>query len=433
MRILAVSAQLPGHLDWGGYLDTAVELTRRGHQVLWASGSAVRTQVERAGLPFHQLTETGWRWPPPPPLAMSPAMDTDAQQRLRAERALDQWLDVARVAQAVTELLTASQAFQPDLILGENFMSAAAIVAELLGVPFVVVGWPAFQAEISAATVVISEMAHDRLNALLQNFGATGSNWTTSGPPALLSPHLHITYWSPRWYSGLAFLPQTMHVGGRTKAPPALAANDPSARLLNHEAIADLPWVLITLGTSFQLDPNFFIAASHAAERVGALPLVVLGGEWPHAELQRLRTGLARSAVVLARVEFDAVLPAVGAAIHHGGAGTTHALARHGVPQIVVPHAADQMHQAHGVARSQVGVGIRPQHVTIEALMQLLTEMLTEDSTYQQNAQLLQTEMAALGGVSKAADLLETLVHLDRILARQLCSRPLSLSKGTAA
>ena len=411
MRILAASAQLPGHLDWGGYLDTAVELARRGHQVWWASGDAVRSPIERTGLAFHQLTETGWRWPPPPPLTMPPDMDAETQQRLRAERALDQWLDVDRVSRAVTELLAAGQAFQPDLVLGENFMSAAAIVAERLDVPFAVVGWPAYQAEISDATVVISEMARERLDAILQKFGASGTNWTRSGPPALLSPHLHLTFWCPRWYSSLSFLPQTVHVGGRAKAPPQLDAQDPSAQLLNLEAIADLPWVLITLGTSFQLDPNFFIAASHAAERVGALPLVVLGGQWPPAELQRLRTGLARSAVVLGRVEFAAVLPAVGAAIHHGGAGTTHALARHGVPQIVVPHAADQMHQAHGVTRSQVGVGIRPQHVTIDALAQLLTEMLTEDSAYQQNALALQKEMATLGGISRAADLLEAIVQ----------------------
>ena len=41
MRLLFCSAQLPGHLDWGGYLPTAVELAQRGHTVLWASGAAV--------------------------------------------------------------------------------------------------------------------------------------------------------------------------------------------------------------------------------------------------------------------------------------------------------------------------------------------------------------------------------------------------------
>ena len=45
MRFLFVSAQIPGHLDWGGYLETAAELHRRGHDVLWASGPAVAPLV----------------------------------------------------------------------------------------------------------------------------------------------------------------------------------------------------------------------------------------------------------------------------------------------------------------------------------------------------------------------------------------------------
>ena len=62
MRFLFVSAQLPGHLDWGGYLATAVALKRRGHAVLWASGAAVNGLVMATGVEFHELAETGWRW-----------------------------------------------------------------------------------------------------------------------------------------------------------------------------------------------------------------------------------------------------------------------------------------------------------------------------------------------------------------------------------
>lgn len=220
MRVLAASAQLPGHLDWGGYLETMVEVAHRGHQVAWASGAQVRAQVEQAGLPFYELAQTGWRWPPPPPLQQAPDVPPEVQQRHRAERALDQWLAVDRVSLAVTELLRVSRSFQPELMVTENFMSAAAIVAELLNIPFVVAGWPAFQVDVSEATAQISQMARARLDTLLHSTGATGVNWTRSGPPALLSPHLHITYWSPRWYAGLSFLPQTVHVGGLPKAPP---------------------------------------------------------------------------------------------------------------------------------------------------------------------------------------------------------------------
>src|SRR5689334_5101440 len=127
MRFLFVSAQLPGHLDWGGYLETAAELQRLGHTVLWASGPAVAPLVTAQHVPFQPLQETGWRWPPPPPLQSTAEIAPDALQRLRAERALDQWLDEERVAQACTELIALGRRYQPDLLVSEMFVSAAGL------------------------------------------------------------------------------------------------------------------------------------------------------------------------------------------------------------------------------------------------------------------------------------------------------------------
>ena len=70
MRVLFLSAQMPGHLDWGGYLQTAAELARRGHDTLWASGrrgAGPPSQRANVALP-RAWRNTGWRWPPPPPL-----------------------------------------------------------------------------------------------------------------------------------------------------------------------------------------------------------------------------------------------------------------------------------------------------------------------------------------------------------------------------
>jgi UDP:flavonoid glycosyltransferase YjiC (YdhE family) len=100
----------------------------------------------------------------------------------------------------------------------------------------------------------------------------------------------------------------------------------------------------------------------------------------------------------------------MAAAIHHGGAGTTHALVLHAVPQIVVPHAADQNRQAQGVMRSGVGHYLPPKEVTIARLTDLLAEVLPDRSPLRANAVALQAEFAALGGVPAAADLLEQLV-----------------------
>ncbi len=205
MRILFLSAQIPGHLDWGGYLQTAAELTRRGHDVLWASGEDVRTALARAGVPFHALHATGWRWPPPPPLTAAETAavpDAAGLQRLKQVRALDQWLDVERVAAATSEVIELGSDFAPDLIVTEMFVAAAGLAAEALGTPFAVAGWPA-PPEVEAKPDEMADLARGRLNELLARFGLEGRYWTEQGPPALLSPGLHLTYWSPRWFEGL--------------------------------------------------------------------------------------------------------------------------------------------------------------------------------------------------------------------------------------
>lgn len=45
---------------------------------------------------------------------------------------------------------------------------------------------------------------------------------------------------------------------------------------------------------------------------------------------------------VIGRASHDALFPRMGAVVHHGGAGTLHAAARAGVPQVIVPLGGDQ-------------------------------------------------------------------------------------------
>ncbi len=396
MRFLFLSAPLPGHLDWGGYLATAVELQRRGHEILWASGQAVAARLNQANLPSHALQATGWRWPPPPPLQFAPDMSQTVIQQLRAERALDQWLDEARVSQACREMIDLGRAYQPALIVSEMFVSAAGLAAEVLGLPLVVAGWPAMLPKVAADNEGLSNLARARLQRLLAQFNISGRNWTLSGPPALYSPTRHLTYWSPSWYRGITLGPQTQHVGGRV---PDAAVHPP-------DWPADNPWVFITLGTSFGADLNFFIAAARAATELGCLPVLALGSQLAATQRQVLQDQLPSGAIIEDLLDLDAILPHVAAAIHHGGAGTTHALITHGVPQIIVPHAADQGHQAQGVARTGIGTALAAKETTIPRLVNALAQLLPDLSPYRVRAQQLQAEFAALGGVTAAATLL---------------------------
>ena len=402
MRILFLSAQIPGHLDWGGYLPTAAELARRGHDVLWASGEDVRAAVEKAGVAFHALEATGWRWPPPSPLTVEEAAaapDAESLQRLKQVRALDQWLNVERVSAAAAEVIAVGREFAPDVVVTEMFVAAAGLAAEALGKPFVVAGWPA-PPPVEPRADAMTELARGRLDELLARFGLRGRYWTEQGPPALLSPSLHLTYWSERWFGGVAMRSQTRHAGGQRPAHPPPPPDDlPSPD--------GAPWVLITLGTSFNRDPNFFVASAQAAVQMSCVPLIALGADSGAAWVQAMLPSLPPTAVVRSRLDFAATLPYTAAAIHHGGAGTTHALVVHATPQIVVPHAADQHRQARAVAHTGVGFHMPPRRTTVDNLVNCLAALLPDLSVYRGHARRLQEEFHALGGIPAAAAMLE--------------------------
>jgi MGT family glycosyltransferase len=398
MRLLCVSAPLPGHLDWGGYLPTAAELARRGHEVVWASGAAVRLAVEEQGVEFHELAETGWRWPPPPPLARAAVQDDAEWHRLRAARALDQWFDVERVAAAADELIALIRRQRTDVVVTEMFIAAAGIAAEAMSIPLVVVGWPAFapQARNLPPDPTLAA-AQARFAALKERFSVTGLNFAQHGPPALRSPRLHVSYWCPAWHQGAMLAEQTRLAGG-----PALLGTTPDPTLPPPD---DRPWVFVTLGTSFAQDPAFFAAATQAVTALDGVPIVALGD----GASASAGVSLAPGTVVRERVRFAEVLPFSAAAIHHGGAGTTHALARAGVPQIVVPHAGDQLYQARGVERSGVGIHLPPAQATQVRLEDALAAVVPDLSPFRARAAALQAELASLGGAAAAATWIEEL------------------------
>lgn len=73
-----------------------------------------------------------------------------------------------------------------------------------------------------------------------------------------------------------------------------------------------------------------------------------------------------------------ALFPRVAAVVHHGGAGTTTATARAGVPQVVVPHHYDQGYFAQRV--QDLGIGLA--HVsepTTDSLTEALKQVLQPD------------------------------------------------------
>ncbi|MEO8606633.1 MAG: glycosyltransferase [Chloroflexota bacterium] len=406
-----ISAPLSGHLDWGGFLKTAQQLHQNGHDVAWISEAQIGASVTSAGVPFTPIRRTGWLWPPPP----APDLSTIPPQQavmLRYKRALDTWLSENLVAEGVQALIElADQTGKPDVIAADPFLSAAALAAEALDVPLAVCGWPA-QAELNddylfPVQKTLASDSHERIARLCEQFKLEGVNFAKGATPSILSPHIHISYFSEFWYQADAgnLLPQNLFVGGQPStpldAPPTWLAEIP----------ADARLALVTLGSVFTGDLGFFSWAAHAVARCGYIPIVVIGRN-PITPEQKaeLKAALPGSTRLLNWVSFDHVLPRTQLMIHHGGMGTTHAAVIHGIPQIAVPHAADQRGNARRIAQAKVGVSLTAHDVRHGALLEG-ARALTNDDTARKNAQQLAADFAALGGANAAAKALEMILN----------------------
>ena len=405
-----VSAPLYSHTDWGGFLKTAQALQAGGEDVLWLSEAPLEQALAQLRLPFRAIPKTGWLWPPPPQPDLS-AMSPQDAVTLRYTRALDTWLSEDLVAGAVDAILELAEGCgAPEAIVSDPFLSASALVAEALDTPLIICGWPA-QATLDERQLFpvqrdLSGDSQQRIQRLCDRFGLSGRNFSRGSTPSIVSEDLHITYFTPGWYqSELAtILPQTQFVGGRPTSP----ADPPPAWLRDIPPRRDLG--LVTLGTIFTGDLGFYSWAAQAVASAGLVPVVTLGWNPISAEKKAaLKRALPAGTRLLNWAPYEHVLPRCRVMIHHGGMGTTHSAVIHGLPQIVVPHAADQRIQARRVAEAKVGLHLTAQDVRQGQLREGVHALLAADWV-RENARRLAQEMAALGGVERAAELVAGVV-----------------------
>lgn len=119
------------------------------------------------------------------------------------------------------------------------------------------------------------------------------------------------------------------------------------------------------------------------------------------------RAGLSREVAVVDQVDHRAVLPRCAVAVHHGGAGTTAAALRAGVPSVICSVQADQPFWGRQLETLGLGVTMPFADLSVERLERLLIRA-TEPSVV--------AWAAAYGasfrddGVARAADIIESLV-----------------------
>jgi UDP:flavonoid glycosyltransferase YjiC (YdhE family) len=117
--------------------------------------------------------------------------------------------------------------------------------------------------------------------------------------------------------------------------------------------------------------------------------------------------GLPDNVLKVSEVPHDWLFPRVAAVVHHGGAGTTAAGLRAGVPAVIVPFFADQPFWGRQVY--QLGVGPQPvprKRLTAERLAEAI-RMAVGDEALRRRASELGRKIRTEDGVAKAVELIE--------------------------
>jgi vancomycin aglycone glucosyltransferase len=308
-----------------------------------------------------------------------------------------------------------------NVIVGSGIQMAAASVAEWRDIPCAsAVFCPCALPSAAAPPPTVKVQTLPRwLNRLL---------WNVSGPLVSLALRSHLN--RGRATLGLASVDDVLdHLAGDM----AILAADPDLGPRNadapRKAVGTDAW---TFAAGDALDPQVdaFLACypspvyvgfgSMVAKRVPDLASaavdavraagrrVLIAGGW--AELDRYIEP-ADDLLITGALPHDVVFPRVAAVVHHGGAGTTTAAARAGVPQVPLPHILDQYYWAHRIERLGIGPRALPVDLVTADVLSDRIDAALADPAIRRRAAALAPAVRGRNGAPDAA------VHVERLAA----------------
>jgi UDP:flavonoid glycosyltransferase YjiC (YdhE family) len=386
MRILFSGCPGYGHLY--PMLPLARAAARAGHDVAIATGPDLAPHLAERGY------ET---WGVGPTFAESWDERNAALPDLRTvapERFITLDLGILFGASAVkraVDLVPRAEAWRPDLVIHETVEFAGAVAAHRTGARHVTHG----------LGVALPAPMREALGAAM---GEVHSRWDVPGLADAVFDAPYLDIWPPalRPHGEPAFpgaVPLRAYPGEvlpTDRLPDAFAAR----------ATADVAY--LTLGTIFHTAPGVFEACL-AGLRDLPLDVVVTVGRDGDPD----RLGPQPPSVLVERYVPQALLlPRCRVVISHGGAGTLLGAYAHGLPQLIIPQAADQFVNATVAEAAGAAIALLPGAVTPEAVRTAVRRLLCEPG-FALAARAVRAEIEAMPGAD------EVLAALTRIACRQ--------------
>lgn len=167
------------------------------------------------------------------------------------------------------------------------------------------------------------------------------------------------------------------------------------------------PLVYLTLGTYVSGHVDSLRAAAAGLGMLDIDALVTVGPDGDSAALGPLPDSVRVERFVPQGV----LLPHLDVVAHHGGSGTMLGALAHGLPQLVLPHGADQFMNAQALLDTGAGRRLRPEEINPSAVADAVQALISQ-LAYRESASAIATEIAAMPGP------VETVPKLERLASR---------------
>jgi vancomycin aglycone glucosyltransferase len=279
-----------------------------------------------------------------------------------------------------------------DIILGANaHQYAAPSIAELRGIPYVNAVYAPTALPNDANVLSWNERALERVNANRAGLGLAPIDDVLR---QIITGHPWLAF-----DATLAPAPSASNITVTQTGAWILEDRTPLSPDLDAFLAAGEPPVYFGFG-SMPVATGISRTLIEATRAVGRRAIVSRG--WAELEL----IDGSSDCIAVGDVNQQALFPRVAAVAHHGGAGTTHAAALAGAPQVIVPMFSDQPFWASRVRELGIGTSIPMAELTADRLAGVLE--VVSDPQIAERAGAIAGQIATDGAAVAARHLIDS-------------------------
>lgn len=394
----------------------AMELRKRGHDVVLATHKEYQEKIEALGFEFHRMRPDNKALNDPQEMARMMDLKTGSEYVIR------NWI-LANLRETYTDLTNSAK--DADFIIAGEGVMAARLVAQKLGIRWAstilqpIAFFSAYDPSVIPVFPSLAKLSN--LNSIV-NRGViklsklVSKSWTEpihqlrqelELPPLTGNPFIDDKF-SP-------YLVLAMFSSALAKPQPDWAANTVQTGFtfydsnegaeelkseLKHFLDAGEAPIVFTLGSAtVRIPGNFYQESIQAAELLNRRAVLLIGKNTSPENL-------SKDIICASYVPYSQIFPRACAVVHQGGIGTTAHALRAGCPTLVMPYGQDQPDNAARVERLGTSLTLKRQQYSSLRTAKKLRQLLKNPS-YAAKAAEIGRIIRAENGVDVACDAIE--------------------------